>query len=168
MISVISVDHELTFDQVKKSLLELFPDFVIFASDPEIIYPKEINWKRLDHVWLQLDFDEAKKDFPYYITVESGGDNEDERRGLHIARKISKDYNTRTLTGYDHPDYDDKQYSCALFDNSKTYLVDTYFDYPMDDKRPARGIEILMEIEIPYYRFDSTGDFIEIVTKEAF
>lgn len=109
MISVISVDRKLTFDQVKKSLLELFPDFVIFASDPETIYPKEINWKRLDHVWLQLDFHKDKKDFPYYITVESGGITEDERRGLHIARKISEDYNVRTLTGHDHPDYDDKQ-----------------------------------------------------------
>lgn len=173
MITVVSLDRELTFDQVKKSLLELFPDLVIFAEDPETIDPKDINWGRLDHVFLRLESEHRKKDFRYYITIESGSNNDDRRRGQHLARKISEDYGVRCIagvdiTGIDHPDVIENQYNGALFDNGKTYLIDDYFDYPMDDDRPAKGIEIIMEIEIPHYRFDSTGDYLGIVTNENF
>lgn len=162
MNTITSLDRELSFEQLKKSVLELFPDLVIFAEDPETIYPDEMNWKRLDHVLIRLEFDCERKDFPHCFKIESGLAKYDQRRSLHIARKISNDYNVRTLSEYEYPEYG-HLYIFILFDQSKTYLINDHCDYE-NEGRPASGIEIIREMEIPRYRFDSTGDYIGVLT----
>lgn len=165
MISNIGLDKKLTFEQVEKSLLDLFPDYVIFREDPETGYPNdEMNWNRLDHVWVQIDFYEDRKDFKYFICIECGVKKKyDQKQSLHIARKISEDYNIRTLSEYSDEEFHELG-MCILFDNGKTYLVDDYWDFPMVGEESAEGIRMLKEMEIPRYRFDSTGDYIGVLT----
>ena len=160
MNTITSLDRELSFNQIKKSILELFPDLVIFAEDPETIYPDEMDWNRLDHVLLRLYSTNERKEFKHFFSIESNLVAYDQRRSLHIARKISDDYNVRTLSEYEYPEYG-HLYIFILFDQGKTYLIDDYCDYENED-RPAGGIEIIREMEIPRYRFDSTGDYIGV------
>lgn len=166
MICCIGYEQGLSLEQVKKSLLELFPEYIIFEDDPETIYPRNINWNRLDHVWIQVDRYEGRKDFQYGITIESGAKKEyDQKQALHIARKLSEEYSMRTITEYVNPELDEDPYGlCIVFDQGKSYLADDTWDSPMigdeEEEIEAIGVKILKEFDIPRYLFDSTGDCI--------
>jgi len=157
----IAYDTDLSIEQIVDFLSELFPGLIFFDQNEDgIITDQQLNYNRLDHVIISVDFYEEKHELQHMLIINGCLEKGTQERSIHIARTISLTYQTRASVDFIPEGETWESGICLLFNNGKSFLADDYFTYPMTNKKPTRPIEILREYDIPEYQFDPEGDLL--------
>lgn len=148
----IYADKKIDNNEIKSSLLDLFPDLSIFYWDFNGDSPLGLDIENSDHIFFNTTFHNDKREFGLVISIYRTPKEDYQERGLLIGKKISIDSNVRVLVPFTNPEDTDNPYYDIVFDNGLTYLAND------SDTNFADGSEglviIIKEHKLPELRFD--------------